>query len=254
MLFKETKKTKLPTIIILHGGGLSCWALTGIVELLHSDYHIVTPIIDGHGEDGENNFISIEDSAKKLIDYIEKQFNGKVFALGGLSIGAQIVIETLSQNENIAEYVILESALVLPISGTKLLTVPAIKLSYGLLKNKWFSKMQAKTLFISENLFEKYYYDSLKISKQSLVNIILSNGTYSLKENIKNTKAKVLIIAGENEINLIKKSANILNQKIQNSVLKFTKNMRHGELSMKYSEKYVNIIKDFFNFKLYDAP
>ena len=249
MLFIENGKTELPVIILLHGGGLSYWALNDIIELLKNDYHIITPIIDGHGEDGGNGFISIEDSAKKLIEYIERQFKGKVFALGGLSIGAQIVIEALSQNENAAEYVILESALVLPVAGTKALTVPVIKFSYGLIKNKWFSKMQAKTLFIPENMFEQYYNDSLKISEQSLVNIILSNGSYSIKPNIENINSKVLILAGEKEINLIKKSAKILNQKIKNSELKYIKNAGHGELSMKYPDEFVKIIKNFFNQK-----
>jgi len=247
MLFIENGKMELPTIILLHGGGLSYWAWADIVELLKDDYHIVTPIIDGHGEDGENNFISIEDSAKKLIDYIKSQFKGKVFAIGGLSIGAQIVIEALSQKDDIAQFIILESALVMPIAWTKTLTVPAIRFSYWLIKYYWFSKMQAKALYVSANMFEQYYRDSLKISKISLVNIILSNGSYSLKPNLENIKTKVLILAGEKEINLMKKSANILNQKIQNSVLKYLKNMGHGELSMKYSEEYVSIIKDFFN-------
>ncbi|MCL2209280.1 MAG: alpha/beta hydrolase [Treponema sp.] len=249
MLFIENGKNELPVIILLHGGGLSSWALAGIIELLKDDYHIITPIIDGHGEDGENNFISIEDSAKKLLDYIEKQFKGNVFALGGLSIGAQIVIEALSKKEDIAQFIILESALILPIAGIKALTVPVINIFYGLLKNKWFSKIQSKSLLVSENIFEQYYHDSLKISKTSLVNIILSNGSYSLKPNMENAKMKALILAGEKEINLIKKSAKILNQKIKNSELKYIKNAGHGELSMKYPEEYVKIIKNFFNQK-----
>ena len=55
MLFIEHNKSNLPTIILLHGGGLSSWAWTGIVGLLQTDYHVVTPIIDGHGEDGSTD-------------------------------------------------------------------------------------------------------------------------------------------------------------------------------------------------------
>ena len=249
MLFIEHNKSNLPTIILLHGGGLSSWALTGIVELLQTDYHVATPIIDGHGEDGGTDFISIEDSSQKLIEYIDTQCNRKVFALGGLSIGAQIVLETLNQREDIAQFVILESALVLPIIGTKVLTVPAIKLSYGLLKQKWFSKMQAKTLYVAENMLERYYRDSLKISKKSLVNMVLSNGTYRLKINVAKTQAKVLIIAGEKEIGLIKKSAKLLHDKIPNSVLHISPRKKHGELSMSYSTEYVKIMNDFFGDK-----
>ena len=182
MLIKETEKTELPTIIILHGGGLSCWALIGIVELLQSDYHVVTPIIDGYGEDYAHDFMSIEDSAKKLTAYIEEQCNGRVYALCGLSIGAQIVVEALTQNADIAEFAVLESALVLPVRGTKVLTVPTFKVFYGFIKMKWFARLQAKTLYVPEAMFEQYFNDSIRISKQSLINTALSNGTYTLKK------------------------------------------------------------------------
>lgn len=108
-------------IILLHGGGLSLWSFKDIISLLQNNYHIVTPIIDGHGEDWQETFVSTEDSARKLIEYVDKYYNGKVFALGGLSIGAEIIIEVLSIKTDISENVIIESALVYHIKGTKLL-------------------------------------------------------------------------------------------------------------------------------------
>jgi len=246
MIFKEHGNKELPTVILLHGGGLSYWSLSGVIDLLAEKYHVITPIIDGHSGSG-NEFTSIEDSARKLIEYIENYHNGKVFAVGGLSIGAQITAEALSLREEIAKFAILESALVIPIKGTKTLTVPMVKLSYGLIKYKWFSAMQAKTLFIKPEDFNQYYDDSLKISKQSLTNIILSNGTYSLKSGIEKTKAKVLIITGEKEIGLIKKSAKLLNEKIPASEIFIAKKMGHGELSMTRPNEYAEIVMNFIN-------
>jgi len=246
MLFQETGNKNLPTIVLLHGGGLSCWALANVVELVKANYHVVTPIMDGYGEDSNHDFVSIEDSAEKLIRYIEEQCNGKVFALGGLSIGAQIVTEVLTQREDIAEFAVLESALVLPIKGTKALTVPTFKLSYGLIKKRWFAKMQAKALFIPDAMFEQYYSDSLKISKQTLINTTLSNGTYLLKSEIEKTKAKVLIMVGEKEISQMKKSAQLLHEKIPDNELMVLPKMGHGELSMVHPAEYVKILEKFF--------
>jgi len=245
MLLKKFGKEDLPVIVLLHGGGLSYWALNNIVENLIADYCIVTPIIDGHGEDGTNLFISIEDSANKLIRYIDNEYNGQVFAIGGLSIGAQIVVETLSMRENIAKYAFVESALVYPIKGVSALTVPIYKLCYGLVKKRWFSKMQAKTLFVADNMFEKYFADSCKMSKQSLINITLSNGNYKLKDSIQNTNAKVLIIVGEKELRLMKKSAKQLNEYIPNSELYIVKSMGHGEISLVDYQQYLKVVKKF---------
>ena len=247
MLFRETNNRELPTIILLHGGGLSCWSLSGVVELLKADYNVVTPIIDGHGENGGETFISIEDSADKLLEYIKNKCGGKVFALGGLSIGAQIITEVLSKRSDISQFAILESTLVLPLKGVTTLTVPTYKFFYGLIKMKWFSRMQAKTLFVPEDMFEAYYKDSLQMSKQSLINITLSNGNYKLKDNIEKTKTKVLIITGEKELGIMKKSAQVLNTKIPDSTLYLSRQMGHGELSLVHPKEYVKVIKEFFS-------
>lgn len=68
-------------------------------------------------------------------------------------------------------------------------------------------------------MLEIYYNDSMKMSKQSLINITLSNGTYHLKESISSTKAKVLIIVGEKEISVMQKSAKRLHKEISESEL-----------------------------------
>lgn len=79
MLFKETENKSLPTIILLHGGGLSWWSLKPIINQLQDKYHVVTPVIDGHGEDGFETFVSIEDSATKLINYIDNNCYDPIF-------------------------------------------------------------------------------------------------------------------------------------------------------------------------------
>ena len=247
MIFKEYRSSHLTVIILLHGEGLSDWSLKNIVEDLKESYHVITPIIDGHGDASQENFISIEDSSKKLLDYIDNKFNGKVFALGGLSIGAQIVIETLSNRLNIAENIIIESGLIYAIKGTKILMPPMISMSYGLIKYRWFAKLQSKSLFISDELFEQYYTDSVKMTKDSLINMILSNGTYKLKKNEINTRAKVLIIVGEKEPAIMKKSAIELNNRIANSKLYVIPKMGHGEIELNYPKIYIELIMELFN-------
>lgn len=247
MIIREFGSKMLPTVVLLHGGGLSWWSLNNVIELLKNDYHVVTPIIDGHGEDGDNTFISIEESANNLIQYIEENLNGEVLAICGLSIGAQIVTEILSKRENISKYAIIESALIIPMKSVSIFTAPMYKLFYGLIEKKWFSRLQAKSLFVPENMFENYYEDSLRISKQSLVNITLSNSNFNVKSSLSHTKSKVMILVGEKELKIMKKSALKLNQMIPGSELKIMDGMGHGEISLVHPEKYVELFNQLLN-------
>ena len=114
MKYKEFGDRTNPTVILLHGEGLSWWSFTDIIPLLETEYHIVTPVIDGHGEDGATPFLSIQDSAQKLVRYIDTNYQGKVLAICGLSLGGQIAAEVLSRRAGIAEYAIIQSASVVP--------------------------------------------------------------------------------------------------------------------------------------------
>lgn len=246
MLIKETGNHELPTIILLHGGGLSDWSWEQVTKELQEHYQIITPIIDGHGEDAIEEFVSIQDSANKLIQYIDKQHNGKVFAIAGLSIGAQILTEVISQRKDITKYAIIESALLYPIKGTTTLIIPAYQLLYGLIKKRWFSHMQAKTLCIPPDKFETYYQDSVLMSKKTLINISLSNGNYLLKDRISMTNAKVLIIVGSKELSIMKKSSYLLHERIKDSELFIAQSMKHGEISLIHSKQYTNLLKSLF--------
>jgi len=242
LLVKQTEKSPLPVVVLLHGGGLSDWSVEPVAEILKHDYQVVTPIIDGHGSDYFETFISIEESARKLIEYIDEQCNGKVFALCGLSLGAQIVLEVLSQRSAIAENAIIESALVFPMKAVELLAAPTYALFYGLIKQRWFSKMQAKELLIPESMFEKYYRDIMKMSKASLTNITKSNAAYSIKDSLANTNCSILILVGSLENSMMRKSAEAIHSTIEGSKLHILPDMKHGELSICNPRGYANLL------------
>jgi pimeloyl-ACP methyl ester carboxylesterase len=249
MKFIEFGDNNRPTIILLHGGGLSRWSVEPLARQLQNRYHIVTPVVDGHGEDGGTPFISIEDSAGKLIGYIDRQLGGAVYAIGGLSLGAQITAEVLAQRPDIAEFAVLESGLMVPIRGTSALVAPSFKLFYGLIRKRWFSKAQAKSMRLPQEMFELYYEDTKKMTKESLVNMTLSNGTYALKDSIRNTTARVLIIVGSKELGIMKKSAALLHRSIQSSTLRIAQDMKHGELSLIRPDIYVRLLEELFEGK-----
>lgn len=247
MVFKKFGDNNKPTIIILHGGGLSSWAVEPIVKNLTDNFHIITPIIDGHGEDGANAFTTIRECSNKLLNFIDKNHLGSIHALCGLSIGAQIVLDVLGQREDICKFSIIESAHIIPQKIITKLLLPMIKLSYPLIKKRWYSDIQAKFLLLPENLYENYYIDSCKISKITLLNIIRENGFFELNTNVVRTRSKVLILYGEKEIESIKKSGKLLKKSIPFSEVLSLPNFGHGELSQLNPKKYSEILLNFIS-------
>ncbi len=224
-------------IVLIHGGGLSWWNYKEVAEILSDRYHIVMPILDGHsGSDAP--FTSIEDNAKKIIDYVDKNFAGHVLVMGGLSLGGQVLAEMLSQRSDICEYAIIESTSVKPMRMTAALIKPAYDMCYPLIKKRWFAKLQFKALHIKAELFEDYYADTANISKEDMTAFLKANSNYCIKETIVNCRAKALVIVGGKERSVMKKSAKVIANALPISRLEIMQKYYHGDLSINHSEDY----------------
>ena len=228
-------------VMLLHGGGLSWWNYREVVVRLAEHYRVVLPVLDGHA-DSDTPFTTIEENATRLISYIDTHFGGQVLAIGGLSLGGQIAVEMLSQRPDICRHALIESAQVKPLKLTHALIGPTFGMSYGLIKQKWFAKLQADYLGIPKALFDDYYRDTCAISKADMIAFLKANSIYTIKPSLSETKAKVMIVAGSREQKAIRDSAKMLHEIIPGSSLEILPGLRHGDLSLNKPAQYTKIL------------
>ena len=223
--------------MLLHGGGLSWWNYRSEAEQLCGRYHVVLPVLDGHAG-SDTGFVSIEENADRLISLIDREYGGSVLLLGGLSLGAQILVEMLSKRENICRYAIIESASVIPSHVTHALVGPAFGSSYGLIQKKWFAKTQFKSLHMRDDLFEDYYRDTSAIPKDSMIAFLKANTAYEVRPGLRKCRAKVRIVAGEKEQKGMMASAQLLHEMLPGSRLEIKEGLFHGEYSINHPDRY----------------
>ena len=231
-------------ILLLHGGGLSWWNYREVAQGLAERYRVVLPVLDGHA-DSDAPFTTIEDNAARLISYIDAHFGGQVLAIGGLSLGGQIAAEMLSQRHDICRYALIESAPVKPMKLTSALVGPAFGMSYGLIKQRWFSKLQAGYLGIPGELFEDYYRDTCKIGKADMIAFLKANSLYTVKPGLSKTTAKVKIAAGTKEQKIIRDSVKMLHETIAGSSMELLPGLRHGDLSINHPQRYARMLTEW---------
>ncbi len=243
MNYIEYGKENSKVIILLHGGGLSWWNYREVAEILQTDYHVILPILDGH-TGSDKPFTTIEDNASEIIEFINTQFGGSVLMIGGLSLGGQILLEILSHRKNICKYAIVESALVVPSKFTYAMIKPALGSCYGLIKQKWFSKLQFKSLRIKQDLFEDYFRDTCGISKKNMIAFLEANALYCIKSSITDCFVKAYVFVGEKENKAMRKSAKLINDVLLESTLQVLPDMHHGEFSINYARNYASTVRE----------
>lgn len=241
MKYIEYGKENKDVVILLHGGGLSWWNYREVAEQLQMRYHVVLPVLDGHA-DSDRDFTTIAANAEEIIAFIDECFGGSVLLMGGLSLGGQILLEILAKREDICQYALIESVLAVPSKLTYAMIAPAFGSCYGIIKYRWFSKLQFNSLRINPELFEEYYRDTCKITKQNIIAFLQENSMYSMKASLCECKAKVHIVVGKKESRVMKKSAKRIQENIPASTIQVLPGLYHGEFSINRAKEYVKTI------------
>lgn len=230
-------------ILLLHGGGLSWWNYREVAQLLQNDYHVILPILDGHAG-SDRSFTTIEDNASEIISFIDEYLDGRVLLIGGLSLGGQILLDILSQRQDICSYALIESALVIPSKLTNALITPSIDSSYGLIKKRNFAKLQFQSLHMKPELFEDYYRDTCLIQKEDMIAFMKANTSYTLKDTFKDSLAKIHVYVGEKETGVVLRSAEVITKSHASCKLYILPGLKHGEFSINHTSEYVDAVRD----------
>ncbi|WP_404661374.1 alpha/beta fold hydrolase [Haloimpatiens myeolchijeotgali] len=213
-------------VVFINGAGVGPWMWNNQVKHFTSK-KCITFDLPGHGLNSDIDFTTIEDCAILIKKIILKESKSKKAILIGHSIGAQIIMFMLEHYEDVIDKAIIISGLNKPMPFVNAMVKPMIACTMPLVKLKIFAKVQSKQLSIPDSMFDDYYKDSLKISKETFSHILYENSNYSF-QNKSRVKVDTLILVGENEKKIMKESANKNKALLENSIGYIVKNASHG--------------------------
>lgn len=253
MKFHKFGDKNLPPVLLIHGGGSSWWNYLRQARLLSHNYHVILPTLNGHGEEYQEDYISTEDSAQEILNYVRQNCGRKIFAVGGVSLGGQIVMEILSLDSDIAEKAIIDGSICIPQPMLARFSILLVSLFGKLMFSKFSCKIQLgmmnkiyPKLAYSEEIKAYYLEDLPRMPIKTLVTIYKTYmGRYKLKDTISASKVQVLYIYGEKELNCVKASAKLFEQLHPNTILYEAKGYNHGYLSAYLPQEWIDLVEPF---------
>ena len=107
------------------------------------------------------------------------------------------------------------------------------------------NKLYPKLAYPEE--IKAYYLEDLpRTPIKTLVTIYKTYmGRYKLKDTISASKAQVLYICGEKELNCVKESAKLFHQLNSNTILYEAKGYNHGYLSSYLHQEWIDLVEPF---------
>jgi pimeloyl-ACP methyl ester carboxylesterase len=227
LYYQEYGDENAPLVVFLHGGGVSSWMWDKQVDYFTS-YHCVTIDLPEQGESTQSGYFSIRYSAEKVIELLEKLADGKEIIVIGFSLGAQVAIQMLSMKPNLIDHAVITSALVRPNALVRKMIPLMIKTTFPLLRNRSFSKLQSKVLYIDEDYFEIYYKETSQMKSDTLIRILKENMSFKVPSDFTKAKTNILVTVGEKEKAIMKKSANDIVSSNSNCTGVIIPNVGHG--------------------------
>ncbi|WP_026476813.1 alpha/beta fold hydrolase [Alkaliphilus transvaalensis] len=230
-------------IVFVNGAGVGPWMWERQLNYF-KDYKCISFDLPGHGENSDRDFTTIEDCSRIIREIIENESSeGKGIAIG-LSIGAQIVLHMISHHQDVLKKCVVISGLNKPMKLSKPSIRILVSCSMPFIKLKSFSKLQAKQLSLPKHMFEAYYTDSLKISKNSLVNILYENMKFSFGK-MEQTTVDTLLLVGENEKKIMIDSARLTYSNMSNCIGYIVKKAAHG-IPYEQADIFNVLVSNFF--------
>lgn len=252
MYFEETQNKSMPSIVFIHGGGISGWMWYKQIEHF-SDYHCLVPDLPEHGKSINEGPLNLRDCADRIAELIENKTNNRKAHVVGHSLGGKVVIELLARRPDLVDHAVVASALFRPIYLLSLVHRPFIyKLSAAMLRNRAILLFLAKQFkFLDKVAIDNLMADFSRLTGDSLFRLydqLYKFGRIPFFE-LKHANVPTLILAGENEPKAMKQSVEDIGEALPRSRGIIIKGADHTYPWVAY-DKFNELIRTWINDKM----
>lgn len=250
MKFHTFGSDKNPPVILIHGT-LTPWQIwERQIEHFKKNYYVVIPALDAHEEEISTEFLSLDQQAQQIEDYIIDNLKLEPFAVCGISMGGAIASVMWRNGIVGIKNLVMDSAPIMPMGklAAKVMTGNYIKI----ISNS--KKRDPKTLenFKKHFLPEKYLDSFLKIAdnmtETSIRNMLNSVCENELCLGIPHGETNILYMHGTKgtEFFQMKCAAYLKKHYPETKVICFRK-AGHCEAAIYKPEKWLEVVDNFLN-------
>ncbi len=247
MVFHAYGNKENKAVVLIHGMLTPYQIWNRVAQEFAGSNYVIVPELDAHTEDETSAFISVEDEARKIAEYITKELNGEVYLLAGISLGGRIASEAAKSTNIKIDNLVIDGAPLMKVNG----------IFKGIMKNNYktiLSKSRArdpktKAAFGKSFLPEEYWETFLKIADnmngQSVDNII--DSVFTQFEFVKYPEGmKILFMHGtKGNESVARKGALKMKELNPQMEIRCFDGLAHAELFCFNQDMWLNEIRGF---------
>ncbi|MCF6473374.1 alpha/beta hydrolase [Nonomuraea sp. MG754425] len=195
---REAGNAAGPVLLLIHGGGVAGWMWQAQIGHFAASHRLLVPDLPGHDRSHEAAYTTSSAVVAELAAHLARLPEGTDVTVAGFSLGGQIAVELAATHPELVTRVVVVSALTtgVPMAG---LSDRLVGLAAPLARQAWFARLQAKALFIPDDLLDDYLRTSKALPKDSLLALTRANSAFRTPPAWRKFPGPVLLLAGGKE-------------------------------------------------------
>jgi len=216
-----------PTIVFLHGLGMSSWMWQAQLATLRHHYHCLAIDLPGNGESYQVEWRSFADSAAQVAETIRQRTPSGKAHLVGLSLGGYVGLSVLASQPDVVESLLVSGVSARPFTRQWLWRATFTLLA-PLLHWKPFLTANARAIQLPAEDMPLYLNDMRRLSKQTFLRVYDELLAYRLPAIFSQRPQRLLAVAGDQEFKQIRDSLPAFPQYLPNGKAALVPNAHHG--------------------------
>lgn len=235
---EEYGKDNKESILFLHGGGAGAWMWKKVIPLL-SDFHCLVPDLPEHDHSADVKPFTLDKASELMTKIIAEKSHGGSAHIVGLSLGAQLGVQMLSDSTQKIKSAFLSSPMLKPAFGSNLgfynesILRWAHRLFMQPLKNwDWWIQLNMKySAGIPQDFFQDFKRVFQSMSEDAFARIMSAGMNFRLPAGLKRVTTRVLVTVGNREYRAMQESAKMLAAALPNAHSFVVSTDRHHNLA-----------------------
>lgn len=224
LYLEEYGRENKETILLLHGGGAGAWMWKKVIPLL-SDFHCLVPDLPEHDHNADVKPFTFSKTSELMMEIISEKAHGGRPHLVGLSLGAQLGVQMLSDYPEIIRSAFLSSPMLKPVFGSNLgfLNENVLRWSHRIfmkpLKNwDWWIQLNMKySAGIPQEFFPDFKRVFQTMDENAFTRIMTAGMVFRLPPGLEQVTTRTLVTVGSREYRTMKESAKLLAAALPNA-------------------------------------
>ena len=226
-LYIEESGTKgAPTIVFLHGMGVSGWMWTTQVNALQ-DFHCLNIDLPGNGKSNQHEWVSLSDTANEIAEIIRTRATGQKAHVVGLSLGAYVTLTLLDRHASLIESAMMSGVTTLPLPNRGMMSLQLGLMSI-FLKTRLLMNMNIRMMQLPSEVIPAYKESFFALSRRSFKQFVNEALDFTMPDGLKSVTVRTLSVAGDLEQATIKQSVGDVVATMPNAEGYFIPKVHHG--------------------------